>query len=503
MKRNVMIILIVLTASMLFSTNGMNMIGYGPRSSAMGGFSLGLLDDANSVNTNPAAIAFFKNKQLDINLGLLIPKVNFENSINDVEGESQIFPLPNFSYVHGANNSFTFGLGVYSQGGMGATYKDVKHDVFRQYDMDPMTPDDPYIGDLEYHSMIAYFKIMPTLAYQINPHFSLGISPSFGYAMMEMKMPYSILPSEMVGVVNSQTGMTFGDMFGAHMDQGGLGYQEITAYADMGDGATAMGIGARVGASYRLNESFTLGFSYSSKSTLTLEGDASMDMTAQFGQAYERMVGGAMQQGAPDLATAQEGVNQNLSDMGIDMSLGMIAEYDAEIEISWPQEVGIGFAYKANSQLLLGADFKWIGWKASMEEFKMKFNNGNNQNINTMMGSEDLEFAMPMDWEDQFVIALGAEYAINPMFDIRAGYNFGNNPVPEETVIPIFPAVVENHITMGLGVNINQRLSLDMAYELNLNKELEVNESKIANEYDYSTSSLSENVLHFGISYKL
>ncbi len=501
MKRNFFILLILVTIGMLFATNGMNMIGYGPRSSAMGGFSLGLLDDANSVNTNPAAISFLEDKQLELNLGLLIPKVNFKNSLNDVEGESEIFPLPNFSYVHGRNCKYTFGLGVYSQGGMGATYKDVKHDVFRQYDMDPMTQDDAYISDLEYHSMIAYFKVMPTFAYQINPQFSVGISPSFGYAMMEMKMPYSIAPSEMKGL--AQPGMTFGDMFGMPMDQGGLGYEEVTAYADLGDGATAMGFGARIGASYMVNEDLSLGFTYSSKSTLTLEGDASMDMTAQFGQAYERMVGGAMQQGAPDLATAQQMVGQQLAGMGIDMSLGMISDYDAEIEMSWPQELGIGFAYNATPRLLLGADVKWIGWKDSMEEFKMKFKNGNNQNINTMMGSEDLELSMPMEWDDQIVIALGAEFAVNPMLDLRAGYNFGNNPVPEETVIPIFPAVVENHITMGLGLNLNPRLSLDMAYELNLKKELEVDISKIANEYNQSTSSLSENVFHFGVSYKL
>ncbi len=503
MKRNLIILIILVATSFLFATNGMNMIGYGPRSSSMGGASLGLIDDANSVNTNPAAISFFKNKEFDLTLGLLIPKVTFENSLNDLEGESEIFPLPNFSYVHGSENPLTFGLGFYSQGGMGATYKDVKHAVFRQYDMDPTTQNDAYIDDLEYHSMIAYLKVMPTLAYQVNQNFSIGISPSFGYAMLEMKMPYSIMPSEMKGVANSQTGMTFGAMFGSPMDQGGLGYEEVTAYADMGDGATAMGFGARLGLSYKVNEDLSLGFAYNSKATLTFEGDASMDMTAQFGQAYEMMVGGAMQQGAPDVATAQQMVGQQLSAMGIDMTLGMIADYDAEVEMSWPQEIGLGLAYKANPQLLLAADVKWIGWKDSMEEFKMKFKNGNNQNINTMMGSEDLELAMPMEWDDQFVIALGAEYAINPMFNVRAGYNFGNNPVPEETVLPIFPAVVENHITMGLGLNVNPRLSLDLGYELNLKTELEVDESMIANEYDNSTSSLSENVLHFGISYKL
>lgn len=501
MKKSLVILLILVTASMLFSTNGMNMIGYGPRSSAMGGFSLGLLDDANSVNTNPAAISFLKNRQLELNLGLLIPKVNFENSLNDVEGESEIFPLPNFSYVHGSKSNYTFGIGVYSQGGMGATYEDVKHDIFRQYDMSPMTSDDPYLDGIDYHSMIAYFKIMPTFSYQINPQFSMGVSPSFGYAMMEMQMPYSILPSDMHGIANPENGMTFGDMFGMPMTSGGLGYEEVTAYADMEDAATAMGFGARVGASYAVNDELSLGLAYSSKSTLTFEGEASMDMTAQFGQAFERMVGGALQQGAPDEATAQQMVGQQLAGMGIDMTLGMVSDYDVEIEMSWPQELGLGFAYKATPRLLVGADLKWIGWKDSMEEFKMKFKDGTNQNINTMMGSEDLELSMPMEWDDQIVIALGAEFAVNPMLDLRAGYNFGNNPVPEETVIPIFPAVVENHITMGFGVNVNPQLSFDMAYELNLNKDLEVETSKIANEYNGSTSSLSENVLHFGVSY--
>lgn len=501
MKKLITIGLMVVFTVSIFATNGMNMIGYGARSSAMGGFSLGFID-VNSTNTNPSAISFINQRELDVSLGLLMPKVNFKNSLNDLEAESNIFPLPNFSFVNGNENKFTLGLAFYSQGGMGATFKDVKHNVFRNYDMNPQTQDDAFITDLEYQSMIGYMKITPSLAYKVNDNFSVGIAPNFGYAMMEMKMPYSLKPAVMKGVANPETGMTFGDMFGAPMEQGGLGYEEVTAYADMGDAVTAYGFGARLGASYKVNDMVSFGLAYGSKSSLTFEGEAKMDMTAQFGQAYERMVGGALQQGAADLETAQNMVNQQLGGMGIDMSLGMVSDYDVEVEMAWPQEFGMGMALTPNQKLLLGIDVKWINWKDAMDEFKMKFTDGTNQNINAMMGSEDLNLSMPLDWDDQIVIALGAEYRMNNNIALRCGYNYANNPVPEETIIPIFPAVIENHITLGFGYQLSEKLGFDAAYELNLEKEMEVSNSINANEYDGSVQSLSENVAHLGLRYK-
>jgi long-chain fatty acid transport protein len=510
MKKTVTVGLMLIFIASLFATNGMNMIGYGARSSAMGGFSLGLID-VNSTNTNPAVISFINQRKMDVTLGLLIPKVKFENSLNDLESEKKVFPLPNFSYVNGNENKCTWGLAFYSQGGMGATFKDVKHNIFRNYDMNPQTQDDAFIDDLEYHSMIGFMKITPSLAYKINDNFSVGLAPNFGYATMEMKMPYSMDAAVMKGVADPESGMTFGDMFGAPMDQGGLGYEEVTAYADMGDAISAYGFGARLGASYKLNDMVSFGVAYGSKSSLTFEGEAKMDMTAQFGQAYERMVSGAlMQMGITDISAAtseeiqqaSQGVGNQFGGMGIDMSLGMVADYDVEVQMAWPQEFGMGMSFTPNPKLLLGIDVKWINWKEAMDEFKMKFTEGSNANINTMMGSEDIKLSMPLDWDDQIVIALGAEYRMNENIALRCGYNYANNPVPEETIIPIFPAVIENHATLGLGYELTEKLGIDAAYEMNFEKEVEVGNSIIANEYENSTQSLSENVVHLGLRYK-
>ena len=509
-------LILTLLATIAFSqtadaTNGMSMIGYGARMSAMGGASLGMSGDTNLINTNPAGLSTITGRRVDATLGLLMPSVHFRNDINDLDADSEIFPLPSLGYVHGGGDSpWTFGVGLFAQGGMGATYPKVSHSIFRAYDGNPLTQDG--LIKQEYHSNIGYMKFAPTVSYRISEALSVGVSINAGYAMMEMRMPYSIDPLLMRGQVPGAGGMTFGQMFSAPMDQGGLGYDEVTAYADLEDGVTATGWGGKFGARYQVTDRLSFGASYTMKSTLDFSGDASMDMTSQFGDAYDRMVMGELMSGAAadpnnptetELQNAQVGVNQKLAGMGIDPSKGMAADYDVDIEFAWPRQFGLGGAYELSDNLLFALDVSWINWKDSMEKFVMKFKNGNNANINTMMGTPDgsMKMEMPLDWDDQIVLALGVEYGATPDLTLRGGFNYADNPVPAETLIPIFPAVVQSHITLGAGYRINEAFSLDAAYEFVPGYEVEAKRSVIANEYNGHASELGENVLHLTGSY--
>jgi len=69
-----------------------------------------------------------------------------------------------------------------------------------------------------------------------------------------------------------------------------------------------------------------------------------------------------------------------------------------------------------------------------------------------------------MAWEDQWVYAIGVEYAFNEMNTLRAGYNYGKNPVPDANLNPLFPAIVEQHVTLGYGLNLGQ-WTVNLAYE--------------------------------------
>ena len=142
----------------------------------------------------------------------------------------------------------------------------------------------------------------------------------------------------------------------------------------------------------------SFGASYTMKSTLDFSGSASMDMTSQFNNAYERMVMGALMGGAAanpmdptaqELQNAQGGVNQQLAGMGMDLTQGMADEYDVDIEFAWPRQFSVGGAYELNDNLRFALDLGWINWKDSMEKFVMKLKNGSNPNINAMMGTPE------------------------------------------------------------------------------------------------------------------
>lgn len=74
-----------------------------------------------------------------------------------------------------------------------------------------------------------------------------------------------------------------------------------------------------------------------------------------------------------------------------------------------------------------------------------------------------VSFAMPQNWADQTVVSLGAAYRVNDLLTLRGGINKASNPIPKELTNPLFPAIVEEHITLGAGYQINKQLQLDMA----------------------------------------
>ncbi|MBK7868358.1 MAG: outer membrane protein transport protein [Ignavibacteriales bacterium] len=176
--------------------------------------------------------------------------------------------------------------------------------------------------------------------------------------------------------------------------------------------------------------------------------------------------------------------------MGIDLSKGVVANYDLSVELNFPQTIGFGIAYKASPKLNLSADFEWVNWEKAFDKMTIKLTNGTNSNINTMLGNTgafDLEF--PMNWKNSFVIKVGGEYAFSDKFDGRLGYAYGSNPVPETTVFPVFPAIVEHHVMAGLSFKTSKALTLNAAFEMALNKSFTAsNPSLIAAEYSASTN---------------
>lgn len=139
-----------------------------------------------------------------------------------------------------------------------------------------------------------------------------------------------------------------------------------------------------------------------------------------------------------------------------------------DLKLESPQQLGLGAAYEfMQGKLLLATDIKWINWSNAK-------------------GYDDF------DWDDQWVFAIGGQFKATPNWIIRAGYNYGSNPVNEHngwdgSVGPMgpnsfnnvqgknvptyyyetfriigFPALVEHHFTLGVEYRFSQRFFLSL-----------------------------------------
>lgn len=492
------LLLSIILISGLYSQNGTRLIGFDAKTTGRGGVSTGFFDNTSLLMTNPAGISFLKENMLEADFSMMLPKLKFTNSINNAVGNSNSYPLPSLGVTYTPKKSkLTLGLGFFTNGGMGSDFK-LNHQLFKDQNGN-------YIQQ-EYFSKFAVMQGGPSLSYKFSKNFSAGFSAHVYYSMMDFRMPYSLSPNELKGVVNPQTGMTFGQMFSAPQSQGGLGYSEVTAYANMSD-LTAFGFGGKIGLAYKVNEMFSLGLSYTLPVDFTYKnGKADMDMTYQMNDAFGRVVMGYMTN-YPGITQQQamDSAMNAFSQMGIDLSLGAKASYDLENKLSMPQQVSLGFSYAApNKKFRFGMDFEWLNWKKAFEKMELSMTGGENANINRMMGNTgSFSLNFPLEWKDSYIIHAGGEYDFSKLFTFRLGYTYGTNPVPEETVFPVFPAIVENHVMAGGTLNISPKFAVNFAYEMALNKELTAsNPSTIASEYNNSTSSLQTMLFHLSLTWK-
>lgn len=207
---------------------------------------------------------------------------------------------------------------------------------------------------------------------------------------------------------------------------------------------------------------------------------------ARFGTLYEL---GSFSFGAV-YTTAQPVEHERLYDFDGD---GTFDDLDLEI----PQKAGVGIAYSPSSRFRIETDAKWIDWHGAK-------------------GYGDF------DWKSQWVLAAGAEYDLTSRFSLRAGYNYGRNVVADHdnwnpagtTMVQGkqmstfgyeyfrvigFPAIVEHHVTLGLGIDVTQDFSMNLGVVHGLRNKIE---ETTAGGAIRLKSALSETFLEFGFSWK-
>ncbi len=138
---------------------------------------------------------------------------------------------------------------------------------------------------------------------------------------------------------------------------------------------------------------------------------------------------------------------------------------DATANLTTPFNLAVGAAYRVLPELLLSADFQYVGWK-SYDTLSITFS------------QQNMTVASPRLYDNSFIIRFGAEYNLTQDLDLRAGIYYDKNPVKPEYVNPSLPEANRLGFSFGVGYKLMNNLSVNAAYLFIRNSQLTVDNSQ-------------------------
>jgi len=153
--------------------------------------------------------------------------------------------------------------------------------------------------------------------------------------------------------------------------------------------------------------------------------------------------------------------------------------------------VQAGVSWKVHPRVRLAFQVDWINWSDAFDELPITLTNGSNADINGFVGSSTLQDTPPLRWKDRFVYRFGVEYLLSEHFVLRAGYAYGESPVPDGTLTPLTAVIMEHTVSAGVGYR-HGRYRVDLAYQYDIPAERKVGTSALqAGEYSNSRTEVS------------
>jgi long-chain fatty acid transport protein len=181
-----------------------------------------------------------------------------------------------------------------------------------------------------------------------------------------------------------------------------------------------------------------------------------------------------------------------------------VSDFDGDgtldnLKLASPQKIGFGVSYSPLANLLLETDVKWVNWS-------------------------DADGYKDFDWGDQWVFNFGLQYKIIPALALRAGYNYGKNPVKKHSIngsqtvtvqgkqmssyyyesfrIVGFPAIAEHHITCGLGYDLTDKITMTAGYMHAFGNSITETGTDITGAATSIKSTMSEDSYEVGLSWR-
>jgi len=199
----------------------------------------------------------------------------------------------------------------------------------------------------------------------------------------------------------------------------------------LGVDGTATDVGYNLGLKWKPRSDLSFGIAYRSEIKLHIKGDANFLATSPTGFAAIGMAAAATDPHSRTRVTST-----------------------ASSTLTLPDSLSLGVAWQTTDKLTLAFDAERTGW-SSVGSLLLNFDNAQFAAFNNK--------PLPLNWEDVWAYRFGGQYAWNKNLDLRAGYMFDTNPIPDSTLGPLLPDSDRHSFSIGSGLH-NDYCTLDMAY---------------------------------------
>lgn len=429
-----------------FATNGMNMEGYGPVATGMGGASYAYDNGTAGLINNPATLGMMQSgtARFDIAIGGLHPDVTTKmTGMPSANSGGDAYYMPAMGYIR-KEGKLAYGVGMMAQGGMGTEYG--KNSFLSGYASAGFLLSGGLAGSMgasgmENRSELGIGRLMFPLTFDVSDTFKVGGTVDYLWGGLDMQM---VMSGAMFarftgfgGAPATRLGYATGSMVAAFGGFPGLNDVDY-AHFDFSEGTNKMkqrlkttGWAGNLGFVWQATPQLSIGGVYHAKTNLEdMEGNGRINMQVVMG--------------------------------GVTMPMSVNGKLKV-VDFQWPETFGLGMAYQVNDRLMLVADYKRIGWSDSMKDFKMVFTASGNAGMLAGLNGTSMTAVLRQNWDDQDVFMLGGSYKVNDALTVRLGVNLANNPVPDALMNPLFPATIKNHYTFGVGYQFSKAASVDFS----------------------------------------
>ena len=391
------------TAS-LATAAGLKVNEQGAKAMAMGNAFTAQADDPSALFYNPAGIAFLKGGQFSLGtVNIFVPSTEFSGT-TAISGDSpSAGSAPVFEK---AKQDLFIAPNLYATYSFESMPLSVGLAINAIYPLAKSWDDSSAFRNQIMNIAVKPINFQPTVAYRFD---SLNLAVAWGLdvtrALVTMQtMPYS------AGPAGTNTAYELGLM--------GL------------DG-TATDVGWNAGLKWQALPSLSFGAAYRSEIDLKIKGNGNFLATTPAGFSIIGMTTGAT---SPYSRTR--------------------AASTVSTTITLPDALSLGVAWKPTNKLTLEFDAERTGW-SSFKTLEFKFDSPQFSNFNNKPKA--------LDWKDVWCYKAGGQYALTENIDLRAGYMYDKNPIPDSTLGPLLPDADRHSFSIGQGFH-NDRYSVDIAY---------------------------------------